>query len=161
VSAAVSGSGRTGGLLSTARRLSWRDWGTAFEATTWLALARLAILLMPFPLLARRLGASMQETTQNDDERDRPVLRRVRWAIGAVSRRAPWRCMCLEQGLAAKMMLRRRGLASTFYLGVARPDSDAPAKAHAWLRCGSYYVTGGEGREPFTVVSTFADGASE
>ena len=124
-----------------------------------LAFARLAVLLMPFPALARRLGAPMQESTQDDDERFRPVLRRMAWAIGAASRRAPWRCKCLEQALTAKMMLRRRGMASTLYLGVTRGES-ASVQAHAWVRCGSYYVTGGEGAG-YTVVSTLADGSPE
>ena len=30
-------------------------------------------------------------------------------------------------------------------------------KAHAWLRCGEYYVTGGAIREQYTVVAKFAN----
>lgn len=156
----VSGSGGAGSTLRTARRLSWVDWWTFAEATAWLALARLAILLMRFPALSRRLGASMQESTHVDDDRRRPVLRRIRWAIGAASRRAPWRCKCLEQAVAAKMMLRRRGIDSTLYLGVAREPGSAEVQAHAWLRCGSCYVTGGEDHSRYAVVSTFAEGSS-
>jgi hypothetical protein len=150
-----SGAGRA---LRTARRLSWIDWATFVEATAWLALARLAILLLRFPALSRRLGAPMRESTLDDDERHRPLLRRIRWAIGAASRRAPWRCKCLEQGIAAKMMLRRRALPNTLYLGVAREQGSASVQAHAWLRCGSRYITGGEERARYAVVSSFADG---
>ena len=146
--------------LPVSRRLTWRDWGTAIEALACLAFARLAILLMRFPALSRRLGVPMQESTQDDDDCNRSVLRRIAWAIGAASRRAPWRCKCLEQAVAAKMMLRRRGLVSTLYLGVAR-ESSASIQAHAWVRCGSYYVTGGEDRARYTVVSTLADGLPE
>jgi hypothetical protein len=142
-------------------RLSWADWWTLSEATVWLALARLAILLMRFSALSRRLGEHMHEATLDDDERRGPVLRRIGWAIGAVSRRAPWRCKCLEQAVAAKMMLRTRGIASTLYLGVARDPAGTSVQAHAWLRCGSYYVTGGEDRERYAVVSTFAEESPE
>lgn len=138
-------------------RLSWLDWWTFGEAAVCLALARVGIVLMRFPELSRRLGVHMLESTQDDDDRRRPVLRRIRWAIGAVSRRAPWRCKCLEQAVAAKLMLRRRGIASTLYLGVARDPASTSVQAHAWLRCGSYYVTGGEDRERYAVVSTFAE----
>jgi len=157
----VSGSAPHGGLLRTALGLSWRDWGTFFEALASLAFARLAVLVMRFHSLAARLGTPMRESTHTDDERSRPVLRRVKWAIGAVSRRAPWRCLCLEQAVAAKMMLRRRGIVSTLYFGVARDPERISVKAHAWVRCGSYYVTGGEGRGGFAVVSTFAEEAGE
>ncbi len=62
---------------------------------------------------------------------------------------------CRRQALAAKRMLRDPGLPSTLYLGVAS-DEDAGLKAHAWLRSGAVILTGSEGREDFTVVSTFA-----
>jgi hypothetical protein len=51
-------------------------------------------------------------------------------------------------------MLNRRHIDSTLYLGVAKEKGSLIA--HAWLRCGSRYVTGKEGVEKFTVVSTFA-----
>lgn len=156
----MTASGPASRPLRTAVRLSWRDWWTVAEATLWLALARLAILLVRFSVLARRLGVHMRESTQDDDLAQRPALRRIRWAIGAVSRRAPWRCKCLEQALTAKVMLRLRGIRSTLYLGVAH-DPGEPMQAHAWLRCGSYYVTGGEERAKFTVVSTFAEEAAK
>jgi hypothetical protein len=148
-----------GGVLRVARGLSWLDWWTLAEATAWLALARLAILLLNFRVLSRRLGVAMHESPLADDERRRPLLRRMRWAIDAVSRRVPWRCMCLERGVAATMMLRTRGIDSTFYLGVAREADGGPVRAHAWVRCGTYFVTGGEDHSRFAVVSTFAAGA--
>ena len=139
----------------TLRSLSWADRRLLVEATVLLAMVRFALVLLPFRLVARHLGAPRQES--DADVTERPVLRRVAWAIDAVSRRAPWRCKCLEQGIAAKMMLRRRRLANTLYLGVARGDREI--EAHAWLRSGTMYVTGGSDNQRFSVVSTFADEA--
>jgi hypothetical protein len=51
-------------------------------------------------------------------------------------------------------MLTRRQVVSTLYLGVAKEKGTLIA--HAWLRCGTDYVTGKRGMEKFTVVSTFA-----
>lgn len=146
-------------LWRTASILGPLDWWTAFEATGRLAWARAMVLLLRFPTLSKWLGTPRRESSLVDDPGRRAALRRVRWAIGAVSRRAPWRCKCLEQAIAAKMMLRARGMESTLYLGVARDGAREghPVEAHAWLRCGSYYVTGGEERERFTAVSMFAD----
>lgn len=141
--------------LRTLRSLSSADRGLLAEATLRLAVARLAIVLLPFRVISRHLGVHMEEAA--DDVTDGALLRRISWAIGAVSRRAPWRCKCLEQGIAAKMMLRRRRVASTLYLGVARSESQV--EAHAWVRSGTFIVTGGPGHERFSVVSTFADEA--
>ena len=150
---ASSGSFRRG--LRTLRSLSWADRGLLVEATVRLATARLSLLLLPFRFVSARLGAPMQES--GEDVADRVLLGRIAWAVGAVSRRAPWRCKCLEQGIAAKMMLRRRRLANTLYVGVARGEREL--EAHAWLRSGTVYVTGGAEHERFSVVSTFADEA--
>jgi len=124
----------------------------------WLAAARLVILLVPFRRFSGRLGAHMLESPLDDDPGRRGTLRRVAWALAATSRRVPWRCQCLEQGIAGKMLLRARGIPNTLYLGVAR-GADEPIQAHAWLRSGAWYLTGGDGRGRYAVVSMFADGA--
>jgi hypothetical protein len=124
--------------------------------------ARFCVVLLPFHFLKRRLGKHMAESPRDDDAANRELLRRVRWSLGAVSRRAPWRCMCLERSIAGKMMLRSRRVPNTLYLGVARdPERRRAIRAHAWLRSGAVSVTGGDGSAHFAIVSTFADLGSE
>jgi hypothetical protein len=139
--------------------VSWADRLLFAEALWRLAAVRLMIVALPFRTVAKRLGQPNTETARTDDARRRELLRRVRWSVLAASRRAPWRCQCLEQAIAAKMMLRGRGVPATLYLGLARRDDD-PARAidaHAWLRCGTTFVTGGDGSRRFGIVSGFAD----
>ena len=45
-----------------------------------------------------------------------------------------------------------KGIASTIYLGVFKENGKL--KAHAWLRCGQLYLTGGNG-EGMAVVAKF------
>lgn len=140
---------------STWRRaieLPWADLFLLAEAFARLGFVRLMILVLPFRVIAKRLGEQHAETTRDDDPRVFDVVRRVRWALLAASRRAPWRCKCLEQGITAKRMLRARGIETTLYLGVARGEK---IDAHAWLRCGTLDVCGGDGASRFAVVSKF------
>lgn len=65
----------------------------------------------------------------------------VRWAVEAATRTLRWRNVCLVQATAAKVMLRRRGLVSSLYLGASIPRR-TELKAHAWLRSGEIMVTG-------------------
>ena len=51
------------------------------------------------------------------------------WA--RVARHTWWRSMCLEQALAGRWMLRRRGIPSTMYVGMAKRGGNFIA--HAWL----------------------------
>jgi len=124
------------------------------EAAAWLALFRLVILLLPFRWIAPRLGRHMEESGEADDDdaAHRELVPRVGWAVAAAARHVPWQAVCLPQAMAAKAMLRRRGVDSTLYLGVVR---DREMMAHAWLRVGGRIVTGGPGVDRYTVVSTF------
>lgn len=137
-------------------RLSWSDWGLLLEATLWLGLARAALVTLPFRWLARRFGQLMAESSPDGDPTSRPQLARVSWAVREMSRYTPWQSACLAQAIAAKGMLRRRGIASTLYLGLAK-DGQTALVAHAWLRSGSMVLTGGQGRSRYTVVATFAE----
>jgi hypothetical protein len=117
-----------------------------------------AVLVLPFRVIARRLGTHMNESGYSADPGHIELGRRIGWAIGAVSVRAPWRTKCLEQALAGKAMLRRRRVPNTLYLGVAHAsEGQSPLEPHAWLRTGTHHVTGGAHVERYTVLSTFAD----
>lgn len=140
--------------------LTWARRRLLAEAVLCLGVARLAVVAIPFRRLSRRLGSHGKESST--DVHAAPTLRivaDVAWSLEAASRRLPWRCACIEQGLAAKMMLRRRRISSTLYLGVARAaEGDCRATAHAWLRSGPFVITGAAARDRYTVVSTFSDG---
>ena len=88
------------------------------------------------------------------------LIDRISWSVNTASRHLPWECKCLAQALAGKAMLKRRGVASTLYLGVAK-GGEAGLQAHAWLRCGPRILTGGPEMAGFTVISTFAEEGQE
>ncbi len=126
------------------------DGALVVEALAYLAVARLAVACLPFRVLARRLGVRQAETLTTGAPDAMPS--RVGWAVAAAARRTPWRSACLEQAIAAKAMLKRRGIEGTLYLGVAKH----PTEAHAWLRVGERNVTGGTDVGRFAVVASFA-----
>lgn len=138
-------------------RASWADRALLAEAVVCLAVARLAVLAVPFRRIAGRLGRHMEESDLTDYPDRVELGRRIGWAIAAVSARVPWRTKCLEQALAGKAMLRRRRIPNTMYLGVARGAGPSPLEPHAWLRTGTLHVTGGARVERYAVLSTFAD----
>ena len=125
------------------------------EATFWLGLSRLAILTVPFRWIAPCLGTHMAGSDENDLAAGRESVRSVSRAIRTMSRHLPWECKCLAQAISGKIMLRRRRIPSTLYLGVAKKE-DGDLNAHAWLRAGDVILLGGGGLERFGVVSTFA-----
>jgi hypothetical protein len=111
-----------------------------------------------FAELAPRLGQKSEETSREPDEEHIRTIKHIRFAIGVMSRHTPWESKCMVQAIAGMTMLRRRGIASTLYLGTARDENGAMI-AHAWLRSGSLYVSGFEGMNRFVVVEKFANHA--
>ncbi|MCS3600075.1 hypothetical protein M2370_005287 [Bacillus sp. JUb91] len=102
----------------------------------------------------------MNETSVAQIQQHEDTLKEVSEAISIMSRYTFWESQCLVKAIAGMKMLEKRDIESTLYLGTAKDNSGALI-AHAWLRSGSFYVTGSEGMEKFTVVGSFAKRLSE
>lgn len=124
------------------------------EALLYLGWARILISL-PFSKVAPSLGVYMQETSNEQIDKNNKVLRSLSVAIDIMSKYTIWDSKCLVRAIAGMKMLNRRQIESTLYLGTAK-DESSKMIAHAWLRSGPFYVTGKEGMEKFTVVGKFA-----
>jgi hypothetical protein len=134
-----------------------------WEAVYRLLMARLAILIFPFRKIAPRLGEHMKETPREEQPQYTRTLMQIRQAMRRAGNYTPWESTCLAQSIAGKMMLNRRNIPSTLYLGVAKEKKEKKKlKAHAWLRSGKIILTGQKGvnLSAFTVVSMFASGGS-
>jgi hypothetical protein len=125
------------------------------EAFIFLAWARL-MKVIPFRRLAPMLGNHMNESTYEDIPSMAGILRYVSSALHIMSKYTFWESECLVKAIAGMKMLQRRGIESTLYLGIAK-DEHGKMIAHAWLRSGSYYVSGAEEMKRFTVVCKFAN----
>ncbi len=127
------------------------------EAFVLLAFARLMVLILPFKWLAVSLGRHMNESGTQVNPSDLLIARIVGQAIRSAASNTPWQSVCLPQAVAAQWMLKRRRIAATLYLGVAKSENKAEKlAAHAWLRCGDIILTGASGHRQFTVVAMFS-----
>ncbi len=138
------GSGRALRKLRTAARMRRADRRLVVEAMAALLTARLRSLL-PFRVLARHLGGMVPSRSPAppaplSPDKETSVFA-VRWAIAAVAPWLPFRTQCLQQAIAARAMLARRGISSVLHLGVGDPTG-TKLVAHAWLDAGRLQVTG-------------------
>ena len=135
---------------------AWRERRVLVNVLLLLGATRLALLVVPFRRLAQFLGPTDSESPLDVSGGVLAEASRVAWAVRVVSGRTPWASTCFPQALTAMALLRRRGIATTLYLGAAiRPDRDG-MEAHAWLRCGPLYVTGGPGHLRYGIVARFS-----
>lgn len=129
------------------------------KVVTLTAIARFSMLKIPFKELKKHMGKVNVESSFKLDESDYDLryvindLKRFKWVIQAVSKRTPWESKCLVQALTAQYLTNKKGITSTLYLGVKR-DSDNNLIAHSWIRCGDFYITGGNG-EGYAITAKF------
>ena len=139
------------------RRRTGTERRLLMEAFLLLGVARLALLVLPFKWLAVSLGRHMKETGSEMIPSDIYCARMIGQAVCAAANYTPWKSVCLPQAVAAQWMLKRRHVAGTLYLGVAKDEAKSgKLAAHAWLRCGNLILTGRERHRQFTVVAKFS-----
>ncbi|QHW30851.1 lasso peptide biosynthesis B2 protein [Paenibacillus rhizovicinus] len=123
------------------------------ESVLYLGWARI-LKSLPFRWVSPSLGRWMAETTYGEDDADLACITQISRMLHLASRYTWWESACMVRAIAAMKMLERRKIGSTLYLGAAKDESGTMI-AHAWLRSGSFMVTGGEEREGFAVVAIF------
>jgi hypothetical protein len=131
------------------------------EAVLWLWLSRLALLFIPFPRLAGHLGAfvspadacTLQARSKASPDHAR-LAEEIGWAVTRSARYVPFKAVCLPQAMAARVMLKRRGVASVLHFGAAK-GKEKPFDAHAWLDAAGVEVTGYPVAKGFAEIACF------
>lgn len=125
------------------------------QALLYTGMYRAFILFVPFNKLKKRMGNQKEESSKEVDINSYRTAKEVAWAVTQAARHTPWESKCLVQALTAQRMMKSRGISTTIYLGVKKSNNDE-MMAHAWIRCGSYYITGGSNKQGYAVVAKFA-----
>jgi hypothetical protein len=131
------------------------------EAIACLVAARFGLLFIPFPTLARRLGNFVPPNDPRAQNARAPgataqarLAAEVSWAVTRAAAHMPFKAVCLPQAMAARVMLKRRGVASVIHFGAAR-GADKPFDAHAWLDAAGVEVTGYPVAVKFAEIACF------
>jgi hypothetical protein len=81
--------------------------------------------------------------------------KKVSYAVNQVCNKTKWESKCLVRALTAQRLLSEKGIDSTMYLG-CKLDENQKMVAHAWIRCGKVFVTGGNGAaDGYAIVDKF------
>jgi len=111
------------------------------RAFFWVGLLRLALFALPFQRILRlteRMPPSQSHQVKDDEE----WVQKVAWAVTVAGRWIVPDRPCLTQALAARIILRRRGVDTILRIGVKKEDRQLAA--HAWLEKGGRVIVGGE-----------------
>ncbi|MEQ1689503.1 MAG: lasso peptide biosynthesis B2 protein [Sphingopyxis sp.] len=129
------------------------------EATAMLLVARIWLLATPFSRIATKLGRLSDAGANDCIERTSQQLdtaKAIGEAVRLAARLVPVRSLCLQQAVAAKLMLRRRGIMGTLHFGVVIDDDGARSiQSHAWLNVDCVRLTGFPVPQRYTEVGQF------
>lgn len=114
---------------------------------------RILIFLIPMKRLERSFGVLNEESPELAERKEYWYAVRVGHEVNRIADKTLWESKCLVRALAAQRILQEYEVHTTLYLGVGK-DENENMIAHAWLRCGQCYVTGGNGSE-YAVVAKF------
>jgi hypothetical protein len=149
------------GRLRRVVRLNHERLALLPEAAAWLLLTRVALLVVPFPRLARHLGTFVppsdsrvgQARSVGAPDQVR-LASEIAWAVNRAARHVPFRAVCLPQAMAARIMLARRGIDSVLHFGAAK-GRDKSLDTHAWLDAAGVEVTGYPVARDFAEIACF------
>ena len=101
-----------------------------------------------------RLGERGKETSLEESIENLRIAKLYAFHVNRITERLPWEEKCFVRALTLRKLLRERNITCTIYMGLHMENDKL--KAHAWLRCGRLYATGGNG-EGMTIVAKFAN----
>lgn len=116
------------------------------------AFYRLSMFLIPIEHRKRHMGVMNEESSGDVSEEYNQFIRRISRAVDFICNHTPWESKCLVRALTIQNLLKKKRISSTLYLGVGNKKDNMTA--HAWIRSGKYYLSGGNG-DGYAVVAKF------
>lgn len=122
-------------------------------AYVYSAIFRFKICFIKSKYLRKGWGREGMESSESVEPWKYTYAKNVAYVVDRICNKTTWESKCLVRALTAQKLLKQKGISSTMYLGCGYDEGRMVA--HAWLRCGKYYVTGGDG-SGYSVVDKFA-----
>lgn len=113
---------------------------------------RFCIRFVPIKYLRKHFGIEGEESPKEGRWEDYRYAKLIARHVNQSANNTPWESKCLVRAWTAQSLLKKKNIPTTLYLGVG--TEEGRMVAHAWIRTGELYVTGGNG-EGYAVVATF------
>ncbi|WP_051234115.1 lasso peptide biosynthesis B2 protein [Butyrivibrio sp. NC3005] len=104
--------------------------------------------------LKKRLGKEGEESPYEETPENLQLANLYAFHVNRITEHLPWNAKCFVRALTLRKLLSEKNISSTIYLGIK--NSEHGLQAHAWLRCGNTFITGGYGKG-YTKVATFSN----
>lgn len=143
------------GKLNTLTALPFKTKLLFVEALVTSGWVKLCLTFFPFKRVMGWLGTVNQESVTGQQDQTLALRREIKSAIDLCRKYAPWRTECYTMSLTGRIMLSRRNLSNTIYIGFKK-DESGKYMGHAWLRANDLYISGYKESAGFTVNFIFS-----
>jgi Transglutaminase-like superfamily len=123
------------------------------KAAFLLEATKLCMHLLPFQTLLRLSARAASTFVTRPRHADPAFIDQVAWAVEVASRYTPGAKTCLNQALAAQVLLAQDGYSALIHIGATK-GKGGQFQAHAWVESEGKVVIGGSGLECFTPLAT-------
>lgn len=124
----------------------------AYVTSAWV---KISLKFFPFKKVMGWLGSAHVESETQANPETLPTRKQVQIALRLCKKYALWPTECYTLSLTGKLLLKRRNINSTLYIGFNK-DKDSQYKGHAWLRANDTYISGFREASGFQVHSIFS-----
>jgi hypothetical protein len=125
------------------------------EALFTSAWVKLSLSFFPFKKVLIWLGGMQTESDTIANAQTLDTRQQIKTALVLCNKYALWPTECYTLSLTGKLLLKRRKITSTLYIGF-RKDEKGKYKGHAWLRANDTYISGFKEARDFQVHSMFS-----
>lgn len=126
-----------------------------FQAFFLSAFVRFTLAFLPFSKVLAWKGTVNLESADHPHPESLAFRRSLQQAIRLCAAYAPWKTECYTRALTGRILLRKRGLPGTIYIGF-RKGEEGRYEGHAWLRSYDGIITGGEEVDRFTMHACYS-----
>lgn len=138
-------------------QLSLTDWVLLAQCIYFLAISKSKIKLLKFQKVAPTLGKINDEARSILTPTEYAQAEKIRLFIMRASRFVPWRSVCMDQAMTGVILLKKKRIPCTLYMGVRKKESGKGLDAHAWVICGEQIVLGGQKSKFYTETARFTN----
>ena len=103
--------------------------------------------------LEKKIGVRGGESKYDETLENIRLAKVIAYRVNQISTKTPWQSKCLVRALTIQKLLIDRKINCTLYLGVGKNNDNMIA--HAWIRCGECYLSGGNG-EGYAIVGQYS-----
>ena len=115
---------------------------------------KISLKFFPFKRVLTWQGAVNKESDRNPQPDTLFIRKNIKTALQLCNRYSLWPTECYTLSLTGKLLLRRRNISSTIYIGFKKDEGKY--KGHAWLRANDIYISGFKESKEFQVTLLFS-----